>query len=49
MCLSEYESLMWIHDSDMSSHLLDLDEPIESSLEEYLMNTRDSFGLSEQE
>ena len=38
---------MWVHDRYMSLHLLYLDEPVEASLEEHLMNTRDPFCLSE--
>ncbi len=30
MSFSEYESLMWIHDSDMSPHFLDFYKPVKS-------------------
>jgi hypothetical protein len=40
---------MRIHDSDMSLHLLDFDQPVEASFEEYLMDTRDTLSLSEHE
>lgn len=49
MGFSEYEGFMRIHDSDMSLHLLYLDEPIESSLEENLMDPRHTICLSEEE
>ncbi len=39
---------MRIHDSDMSLHLLDLDEPVEATLEEYLMDSRDSLSLGKE-
>ncbi len=35
---SENQCFMRIHDGDMSLHFLDLDEPIEPTFEEYLMN-----------
>lgn len=38
---------MGIHDGDVSLHLLDLDEPVETSLEEDFMDTRYTFSLSE--
>lgn len=39
VCFSEYERLMRIHDGNMSSHLLDFYEPIETSLKENLMDS----------
>ena len=40
---------MGVHDSDMSFHLLDFDQPVEASFEEHLMDTRYTLGLSEHE
>lgn len=40
---------MRIHDSDMSLHLLDFDQPVEAPLEEDLMDPRDTLSLCEHE
>ncbi len=39
---------MRIHDRNMSLHLLDLDEPVESSFEEDFMDARHAICLCEQ-
>ena len=38
---------MWIHDGDMSLHLLDFDEPVEATFEEDFMDARYPFRLCE--
>ena len=40
---------MGIHDRDVSLHLLDFDEPIQTSLEEDLMDARHTICLREEE
>lgn len=47
--LPEYECFMRIQDRDMSFHFLDLDEPVQPSLEEDFVYPRDTISLCHEE
>ncbi len=46
---SEEKGLMRIHDCHMPLHLLDLDEPVQTTLEEDFMDTRHPICLSQED
>ena len=48
-CLPENECLMRIQNRDMSFHFLDLDEPVQPSLKEDFVYTRDTISLCHEE